>query len=54
MLNVKIQSKAEVQQEREKMKADRIATYPQEIAEAQASGDTYRMLMLQRDRLRDM
>jgi len=36
------------------MKADRVATYPQEIAEAQATGNTYRILMLQRDRLRDL
>lgn len=54
LLHLKIQSKAEIEQERQSMKADRIATYPQEIAEAQATGSKYRLIMLQRDRLRDM
>jgi hypothetical protein len=31
MLNLKLQSKAELQQEMEKMKADRMALYPQQI-----------------------
>jgi hypothetical protein len=35
MLHLKLQSKAELEQEREKMKLDRLALYPQQIAEAQ-------------------
>jgi hypothetical protein len=36
MLHLRLQSKAEVQQEVQRLKLDRIARYPQEIAEAQA------------------
>lgn len=53
MLHLKLQSKAEVQQEREKMKADRMGRYPQEIAESQMEGATYRITIIQRNRMLD-
>jgi len=37
MLHLKLKSKAEVEQKREKLKLDRLALYPQQIQEAQAS-----------------
>jgi hypothetical protein len=36
MLHLEIKSKAEIEQETQRLKLDRMARYPQEIAEAQA------------------
>lgn len=54
MLHLKLQSKAELQQEREKMKADRMALYPQQIAEAQMEWNNRKVIILQRNRMRDI
>lgn len=54
MLHLELKSKAEVEQEREQMKQDRMARYPQEIAEAQAQGAYYRIVCLQRNRMLDV
>lgn len=53
MLHLKLQSKAELQQEMEKMKLDRLARYPQEIAEAQMEGKNYKLITIQRNRMLD-
>lgn len=54
MLHLKLQSKAEVQQEMEKMKLDRLSRYPQEIQEAMASGQKWKVILLQRNRMLDV
>lgn len=54
MLHLKLQSKAEVQQEMEKMKIDRMARYPQEIAEAQMVWQNWKVIYLQRNRMIDV
>ena len=54
LLNLKIQSKAEVEQERAQMKADRMANYPQQIQEAMAEWQKRKVLILQRNRMRDI
>lgn len=53
-LNLKIQSKAEVEQEMQQMKADRMASYPQQIQEAMAEWQKRKVLILQRNRMRDI
>jgi hypothetical protein len=54
MLHLKLQSKAEIQQERESMKLDRLALYPQQIWEAQAEWQTRKVIVLQRNRMLDI
>jgi len=54
LLHIKIKSKAEEEQERDRLKLDRIARYPQEIAEAQSEGKKRKVVMLQRNRMRDI
>ena len=54
MLHLRLESKAQIQQEQEKMKMDRIARFPQEIAEAQAKWENRKVLLLQRNRMRDV
>ena len=54
LLNVKIESKAEVEQERAQMKLDRMASYPQQIQEAMAEWQKWKLLILQRNRMRDI
>lgn len=54
LLHLKIRSKAEVEQERLQMKADRMARYPQEIQEAMAQWQKWKLLILQRNRMRDI
>ena len=54
LLHLKIQSKAEVEQERAQMKLDRLASYPQQIQEAMAEWQKRKVLILQRNRMRDI
>lgn len=54
LLHLKIQSKAEVEQERAQMKLDRLAWYPQQIQEAMAEWQKWKVLILQRNRMRDI
>lgn len=54
LLHLKIQSKAEVEQERAQMKLDRLASYPQQIQEAMAEWQKWKVLILQRNRMRDI
>lgn len=54
LLNLKIQSKAEVEQERMQMKSDRMASYPQQIQEAMMEWQKRKILILQRNRMRDI
>jgi len=54
MLHLKLKSKAEVEQKREKLKLDRLALYPQQIQEAQASWQTRKIIILERNRLLDI
>ncbi len=54
MLNLKLQSKAEVEQEMERLKLDRIARYPQEIQECIAEWKKGKLIILQRNRMRDI
>lgn len=54
MLHLNLKSKAEVELEMEKMKNDRIARYPQEIAEAQMEWQNWKILKIQRNRMRDV
>ena len=54
MLHLKLQSKAEIEQEREAMKLDRLALYPQQIADAQQSWNKRKVIILERNRLRDI
>ena len=54
MLHLKIESKAELEQDRNRMKLDRLANYPQQIQEAMQEWQKRKILIMQRNRMRDV
>lgn len=54
MLHLKIESKAELEQDRNRMKLDRLASYPQQIQEAMQEWQKRKILIMQRNRMRDI